>query len=87
MKPCSTLCHPAEPCFITECGTCDHNLEAIEDWEERSAIMEYDAELPRPNAESLALRDLVARRGQDAGRAVQEHRRKKECFHNREGCV
>lgn len=60
----------------------ESKLAAIEDWEERAAIMEHCAELPRPNAESLALRDLVQRRGQEAGKVVQEYRRSKENLRN-----
>lgn len=53
----------------------EQKLAAIEDWQERAAIMEFDAGMPRPNAESMALRDVVDRRGQEAGRAVQQWRR------------
>ncbi len=46
-------------------------------WDERAAIMEYDAGLPRERAEALALRDILAqinsermrRRTLDAGRS------------------
>jgi hypothetical protein len=46
----------------------------IEDFRERAAIMEFCAGLPRINAESMALRDIVARMGQEAGRVVQRWR-------------
>lgn len=74
MKPCSDLCHPDEPCWITECGTCDHVLEAIEHFEHRAGVVEYDGELKRPIAESLALQEVVRIYGQDAGREVQRWR-------------
>lgn len=51
---------------------------AIEHFEERAAIIQYDSGLPRANAESLALREVVARYGQDAGKEVQRWRREKE---------
>lgn len=48
--------------------------DAIEHWRERAAIMEYDGELQRANAESLALKEVVRIYGQDAGREVQRWR-------------
>lgn len=51
---------------------------AIEDFRERASIMEYDGELPRANAESLALQDVVRRHGKEAGREVQEWRRQQQ---------
>lgn len=47
---------------------------AIEDWVERSSIMEFEAGMRRANAESMALRDVVERRGKEAGQAVQAWR-------------
>lgn len=58
--------------------TDDERDAAIDDWEEKAGVMQYDAGLPRLNAESMALRDVVARRGQEAGRAVQEWRKKRD---------
>lgn len=49
-------------------------MNAIEAFEERAAIREYEAGQPRLNAESGALREVVERYGKEAGRAVQRHR-------------
>lgn len=46
----------------------------IEHFEERAAIHEFDAGIPRPNAESMALREVVEYHGQEAGKAVQQWR-------------
>ena len=35
--------------------------DLLEDWEERAAIMEFDAQLPRGHAECLAMIDLLCR--------------------------
>lgn len=48
--------------------------DAIEHFRERAAIMEYDGELKRPIAESLALQEVVRIYGKDAGRHVQRWR-------------
>jgi len=47
---------------------------AIEHYEERSAVIEHEAGIPRPNAESMALREVVEYHGQEAGKAVQQWR-------------
>lgn len=47
---------------------------AIDHFRERAAIVEYDGELPRPNAESLALREVARIYGKDAAKAVQRWR-------------
>lgn len=52
----------------------DQAAAAIEHFEERAAIIEFDAGLPRANAESMALREVVEYHGQEAGRAVQKWR-------------
>ena len=48
--------------------------DIIAEFRERAAIIEYDAELSRPIAESMALRDIVRRYGMDAGKVVQRWR-------------
>lgn len=50
---------------------------AIEHWEERSAIMEFDAGQPRPNAETAALRDTRDVLGLEMARKVQRYRERK----------
>lgn len=47
---------------------------AVEHFEERAAIIEFDAGIKRANAESMALRDVVEHHGQEAGKAVQQWR-------------
>lgn len=54
--------------------TRDQVAAAIEHFEERAAIIEFDAGIKRANAESLALREVVEHHGQAAGRAVQQWR-------------
>lgn len=48
--------------------------DVIEFFEERAAITEFEARLPRLNAESMALKEVVERYGKEAGRMVQRHR-------------
>lgn len=50
---------PLNPLVSDIVSKLDHNLR--EDFEERSAIMEFDAELPRAHAECLALLDVLQR--------------------------
>lgn len=52
--------------------------DVIEFWTERSAVIEFEARLPRLNAESMALKEVVARYGQEAGRLVMRHREGKQ---------
>ena len=47
---------------------------AIEVFEERAAIHEYDGGLSRIKAESMALQDVVKRYGQAVGKTVQRYR-------------
>lgn len=47
--------------------------DPIEFIEERSAILEFCAGKPRTAAESLALREVVARYGQEAGHEAHAH--------------
>lgn len=49
---------------------------AVEHFEERAAIIEFDAGIRRLNAESMALREVVEHHGHEAGKAVQ-----KWCIH------
>ncbi len=51
--------------------------EAIEDFEERAAIIEYEAGLKRYAAESLALREIAETMGKPAAKEVQQWRQKK----------
>lgn len=68
---CSTLCHPAEPCFLTESGICQNKLEmATEDYEERCAIHEHDAGYSRMTAESMALRYISEKYGKEVARVI-----------------
>lgn len=57
----------------------DHDMTdtmtAIEHYEERAAIIEYDAGTPRINAESMALREVSQRYGTAAAKAVNEWRK------------
>lgn len=50
-------------------------VSIMEFWSERSAVIEFEAQIPRINAESMALKEVVARYGQEAGRMVQRHRK------------
>jgi hypothetical protein len=45
----------------------------IEAFEERAAIIEYDARIKRRNAESIALRAISERYGQDAAKVAHRH--------------
>lgn len=54
--------------------TRDEIDDAIEIFEERAAVREYEAGLPRINAESAALRDVVDARGKPIAREVQRYR-------------
>ena len=40
-----------------------------EEYEERAAIMEFDGKLPRAKAEAEAMRLILAKLGQDVGKA------------------
>lgn len=55
--------------------TDEERQAAIEHFEERAAIVEFDAGVPRANAESLALREVAQAYGKESARAVQEHRK------------
>lgn len=54
IDPCSSLCHPAEPCSLTADGVCDVRREFTE---ERAAIREYDGLQSRDEAERGAVDD------------------------------
>ena len=47
--------------------------EAIEHFEERAAVIEYDGKEKRIHAESLALREIAPMFGSDAANAVYAH--------------
>ena len=47
--------------------------EAIEHFEERAAVIEYDGKEKRIHAESLALREIAPKFGPDAAKAVYAH--------------
>lgn len=47
--------------------------EAIEHFEERAAVIEYDGKEKRIHAESLALREIAPKYGTDAAKAVYAH--------------
>ena len=47
--------------------------EAIEHFEERAAVIEYDGEEKRIHAESLALREIAPKYGSEAAKAVYAH--------------
>lgn len=51
-------------------------IEAIEFFEERSAVIEYDGKEKRIHAESLALREIAPKFGQEAAKAVYAHMQK-----------
>lgn len=44
--------------------------EAIEHFEERAAVIEYDGKEKRIHAESLALREIAPKYGSEAAKAV-----------------
>lgn len=48
--------------------------DVIEFWTERSAVIEFMGNLPRLNAESMALREVSQRWGVEAARLVSRHR-------------
>ena len=50
--------------------------EAIEHFEERAAVIEYDGKEKRIHAESLALREIAPMFGSDAAKAVYAHMQK-----------
>lgn len=50
--------------------------EAIEHFEERAAVIEYDGKEKRIHAESLALREIAPMFGSDAANAVYAHMQK-----------
>jgi hypothetical protein len=52
--------------------------DVIEFFEERAAMAEFEARLPRMNAESMALKDVAARHGPEAKRMVQRHMERKQ---------
>lgn len=54
--------------------TRDQVADAIERFEERAAIREFDAGLSRANAESAALREVSEACGKDLAREVQKYR-------------
>ena len=47
--------------------------EAIEHFEERAAVIEYDGKEKRIHAESLALREVSPKYGIEAAKAVYAH--------------
>ena len=47
--------------------------EAIEHFEERAAVIEYDGKEKRTHAESLALREIAPKYGSEAAKAVYTH--------------
>lgn len=47
--------------------------DAIEFFEERAAVIEYDGKVERIKAESLALREIAPRFGTDEAKAVYAH--------------
>lgn len=47
--------------------------EAIEHFEERAAVIEFDGKVGRIKAESLALREIAQKYGTDAAKAVYGH--------------
>lgn len=47
--------------------------EAIEHFEERAAVIEFDGKVERIKAESLALREIAPKYGTDAAKAVYAH--------------
>ena len=47
--------------------------EAIEHFEERAAVIEYDGKEKRIHAESLALREIAPKYGSEAAKAVYAH--------------
>lgn len=51
--------------------------EAIEHFEERAAVIEYDGKEKRLHAESLALREIAPKYGSEAAKAVYSY------LHNR----
>lgn len=48
--------------------------DVIEFFEERAAVTEFEARIPRINAESMALREVADRYGKPAAKFVQQHR-------------
>ncbi len=55
--------------------------EAIEHFEERAAVIEFDGKVGRIKAESLALREIAPKYGTDAAKAVYAHmhERRSQC--------
>lgn len=51
-------------------------IEAIEYFEERSAVIEHDGNEKRIHAESLALREIAPKFGLEAAKAVYAHMQK-----------
>ena len=47
--------------------------EAIEHFEERAAVIEYDGKEKRIHAESLALREVAPKYGSEAAKVVYVH--------------
>ena len=47
--------------------------EAIEHFEERAAVIEFDGKVERIKAESIALREIAPKYGADAAKAVYAH--------------
>lgn len=47
--------------------------EAIEHFEERAAVIEYDGKEKRIHAESLALREIAPKYGSEAAKAVYSY--------------
>ena len=47
--------------------------EAIEHFEERAAVIEYDGKEKRIHAESMALREIAPKYGSEAAKVVYAH--------------
>ena len=47
--------------------------EAIEHFEERAAVIEYDGKEKRIHAESIALREIAPKYGSEAAKVVYAH--------------
>lgn len=56
---------PPEPPVVPDDLPSEWHFE----WDERAAIMEYDGKLPRPQAEALALADILKRMKAQEGQA------------------
>lgn len=66
---------PARPGFGSEAERCGEGSlsPAVEWFEERAAVIEFEAGQRRIHAESMALREVVEHMGKDAGREAYDH--------------